>query len=73
MNCVIYFPYRCVQDETLTVYPSNQTSFNFAVEAFMFTGNYYQVTKTYQHKQKYSKSNYVLNSTVYVLYVPQFS
>lgn len=44
MNCVIYFPYRCVQDETLTVYPSNQTSFNFAVEAFMFTGNYYQVT-----------------------------
>ncbi|XP_026234946.1 uncharacterized protein LOC113174943 [Anabas testudineus] len=33
----------CVQDETLTIYPSNQTTFNFEVETFKFTGNYDQV------------------------------
>lgn len=44
---MIYFSYRCVQDETLNIYPSNQTTFNFEVEAFMFTGNYYQVTLDY--------------------------
>lgn len=41
---VISISYRCVQDETLTIYPSNQTTFNFEVETFKFTGNYDQVT-----------------------------
>lgn len=40
---MIYFSYRCVQDETLKIYPSNQTSFMFGVETFKFTGNYDQV------------------------------
>ncbi|XP_035507868.1 uncharacterized protein LOC118320851 [Morone saxatilis] len=33
----------CLQDETVKVYPSNQTVFNFEVQAFKFTGNYDQV------------------------------
>ncbi|XP_029001218.1 uncharacterized protein LOC114852760 [Betta splendens] len=33
----------CIQDETLKIYPSNQTVFNFGVETFKFTGNYDQV------------------------------
>ncbi|XP_070766241.1 scavenger receptor cysteine-rich domain-containing protein DMBT1-like [Enoplosus armatus] len=30
----------CLQDETVKVHPSNQTSFNFEVQAFKFTGNF---------------------------------
>ncbi|XP_071345849.1 zona pellucida sperm-binding protein 2-like [Trachinotus anak] len=33
----------CLEDETVKVYPSNRTSFNFEVQAFKFTGNYDQV------------------------------
>ncbi|KAK2853659.1 hypothetical protein Q5P01_006320 [Channa striata] len=33
----------CTQDETLQIYQSNQTTVNFGVEAFKFTGNYNQV------------------------------
>ncbi|AWP01051.1 putative deleted in malignant brain tumors 1 protein-like [Scophthalmus maximus] len=33
----------CVTDETLTVSPSNETSFNFGVQAFKFNSNYEQV------------------------------
>ncbi|XP_040890553.1 uncharacterized protein LOC121179666 [Toxotes jaculatrix] len=33
----------CLEDETLKVHPSNQSSFNFEVQAFKFTGNYDQV------------------------------
>ncbi|XP_022603042.1 uncharacterized protein LOC111223249 isoform X1 [Seriola dumerili] len=33
----------CLEDETVQVHPSNQTSFNFEVQAFKFTGNYDQV------------------------------
>lgn len=33
----------CLRDETLKVYPSNETSFNFEVQAFKFTGNFDQV------------------------------
>nr|XP_046253195.1 uncharacterized protein LOC124063507 [Scatophagus argus] len=33
----------CIQDETLKIYPSDNTSFNFEVQAFKFTGNYEEV------------------------------
>ncbi|GAA6222947.1 uncharacterized protein LOC108894180 isoform X2 [Lates japonicus] len=33
----------CLEDETVRVHPSDQTSFNFEVQAFKFTGNYEQV------------------------------
>ncbi|XP_068584832.1 uncharacterized protein [Cebidichthys violaceus] len=33
----------CLKDETLKIHPSNQTSFNFEVQAFKFTGNFEQV------------------------------
>jgi len=33
----------CVQDETMIIFPSNRTSFNFGVQAFKFTSNYEQV------------------------------
>ncbi|KAK5874455.1 hypothetical protein PBY51_019399 [Eleginops maclovinus] len=33
----------CVKDETLVVYPSNQKTYNFEVQAFKFNGNYDQV------------------------------
>ncbi|KAF3686761.1 CUB and zona pellucida-like domain-containing protein 1 [Channa argus] len=33
----------CNQDETLTIYQPNQTTFNFGVGAFKFTGNYNEV------------------------------
>ncbi|XP_031694929.1 uncharacterized protein LOC116377428 [Anarrhichthys ocellatus] len=33
----------CQMDETLKIHPSNQTSFNFEVQAFKFTGNFDQV------------------------------
>lgn len=36
--------FRCVEDETVTIYPSNKTAFNFGLQAFKFTGNYDQVT-----------------------------
>lgn len=36
--------FRCVEDETVTIYPSDKTAFNFRVQAFKFTGNYDQVT-----------------------------
>ncbi|XP_070687548.1 oncoprotein-induced transcript 3 protein-like [Pempheris klunzingeri] len=33
----------CLEDETLKIHPSNDSSFNFEVQAFKFTGNYDQV------------------------------
>ncbi|KAM4593529.1 uncharacterized protein PAE49_008123 [Odontesthes bonariensis] len=33
----------CLEDETVKIHPSDQTSFNFEVQAFKFTGNYEQV------------------------------
>lgn len=36
--------FRCVEDKTVTIYPSNKTAFNFGLQAFKFTGNYDQVT-----------------------------
>ncbi|XP_034534932.1 uncharacterized protein LOC117809478 [Notolabrus celidotus] len=33
----------CVEDETFKVHPSDQTSFNFEVQAFKFNGNFDQV------------------------------
>ncbi|XP_031613572.1 deleted in malignant brain tumors 1 protein-like [Oreochromis aureus] len=44
-NSLSYYIIRngCVEDETVTIYPSNQTAFNFGVQAFKFTGNYDQV------------------------------
>ncbi|XP_054877059.1 ZP domain-containing protein-like [Poeciliopsis prolifica] len=33
----------CVKDETVKVHPSNQTNFNFEIQAFKFNGNYDQV------------------------------
>ncbi|XP_014884808.1 uncharacterized protein LOC106945565 [Poecilia latipinna] len=33
----------CVKDETVKIHPSNQTNFNFEIQAFKFNGNYDQV------------------------------
>ncbi|XP_033972660.1 uncharacterized protein LOC117471634 [Trematomus bernacchii] len=33
----------CLKDETVVVYPSNQKTYNFEVQAFKFNGNYEQV------------------------------
>ncbi|XP_035991730.1 CUB and zona pellucida-like domain-containing protein 1 [Fundulus heteroclitus] len=33
----------CVKDETVKIHPSNQTSFNFEIQAFKFNGDYDQV------------------------------
>ncbi|XP_015252200.1 PREDICTED: uncharacterized protein LOC107098855 [Cyprinodon variegatus] len=33
----------CVKDETLKIHPSNQTSYNFEIQAFKFNGDYDQV------------------------------
>ncbi|KAF3833068.1 hypothetical protein F7725_026733 [Dissostichus mawsoni] len=33
----------CLKDETVVVYPSNQNTYNFEVQAFKFSGNYEQV------------------------------
>ncbi|XP_035771425.1 uncharacterized protein LOC102789475 [Neolamprologus brichardi] len=45
-NSLSYYIIRngCVEDETVTIYPSDKTAFNFGVQAFKFTGNYDQVT-----------------------------
>lgn len=44
-NTLSYYIIRngCQEDETVKVYPSDQTIFNFEVQAFKFTGNYDQV------------------------------
>ncbi|XP_030580039.1 uncharacterized protein LOC115776464 [Archocentrus centrarchus] len=44
-NTLSYYIIRngCLEDKTVVVYPSDQTIFNFGVQAFKFTGNYDQV------------------------------
>lgn len=63
--CVtIHFSPRCIQDETLKVYQSNQTTFNFEVQAFKFTGSYDQVIimniKSYQIKPEKAQETLIL-------------
>lgn len=42
---------RCVKDETLKIHPSNQTSYNFEIQAFKFNGDYDQVASSGNENQ----------------------
>uniref|UniRef100_A0A1A8D1G1 ZP domain-containing protein n=1 Tax=Nothobranchius kadleci TaxID=1051664 RepID=A0A1A8D1G1_NOTKA len=46
-NSLFYYLIQngCLKDETVKIHPSNQTSFNFELQAFKFNGEFDQVTK----------------------------
>lgn len=42
-SCFLISVLRCLLDETVKVYPSNDTTYNFEVQSFKFSGNFDQV------------------------------
>lgn len=48
---------RCLLDETMKVYPSNDTTYNFEVQSFKFSGNFDQVKIPEQQWKKAKKSS----------------
>lgn len=48
---------RCLLDETMKVYPSNDSTYNFEVQSFKFSGNFDQVKIPEQQRKKAKKSS----------------